>query len=135
MELKIGKKTYTIKYGYEVTAKSRILSKMSELDNDDDNEGFKTVENMMALLPELLLVGLQKNHKKDFSYNYSTEDGKEEALSKVYEMMDDYCEQEDSDCMELYNELSDELFKNGFLKSLFLRIQQSAEEQTEQTEQ
>lgn len=132
MELKIGKKIFTIKYGYEVTAKSRILSKMSKAESAEEGAELEVVENIMVLLPELLLVGLQKNHKKDFSYNYSTNEGKEEKLSKVYELMDEYSEQEDSDCMDLYDDLSEELFKNGFLRSLFQKIQQTAEDQTEQ---
>lgn len=119
LKLKIKDKEYNIKFGYGATLKSKLVSKMAKMGdlNTEDNEDFEKIENFLLFLPEMLLVGLQKFHKDEFGFDYLTGDGKTEMLEKVYDIIDDYCEEKDA--MSLFIQLQEEMLQNGFLKNLF----------------
>ena len=87
----------------------------------EGSETLLQVEEMLLLIPEIILVGLQKNHKDEFGYDYDTGEGKTTALDKVFDMMDDYFEEESADILQLYNDLQNEMLSEGFLKSMFQR--------------
>lgn len=115
---KFGNKEYKIKFGYKATLKSGIIAKMIKTESlKGDN--LKKIEDMLLLIPEIILVGLQKNHKDDFGYNYDTNEGKDEALDKVFDMMDEYLDTDENSVLELYNELNGEMLQESFLRSLF----------------
>ena len=75
---------------------------------------------MISLLPELLLAGLQKNHKDEFGYESDSE--KKAVLDKVCDLLDDYedegTEENPKSGFDLYQLLDKELEKNGFLSGL-----------------
>lgn len=121
MKLKIGEKELNIKFGYKPTLKERLISrivKMSRTDSEDEAESMEKVEDMLLLLPEILLVGLQVHHE-DFRYDYDTKEGKEEQLNKAFDLIDEYSTQDDADLMQLFNDLQDEMKNDSFLSSLF----------------
>lgn len=122
--LKAGEKELKIKYGYEATLKTRILTKLSKMlesmkTTDEAEDSTSKAEDMLLFIPEFLLVGLQKHHSEEYGFDYKTEQGKEEALNKVYELLDDYFEDENNDITSLFNQLQNEMFENGFLAKMF----------------
>lgn len=127
LNLKFGKKEYKIKYAYEPTVKSGLLKMLAGLGSDNTME---SIDAIMKVVPEMILVGLQKFHKSDFGYKYDTNAGKEEALSKVYAIVEDYFDEEDSDFMELFHSLENELLENSFLSKMF-REEKETQEQNE----
>lgn len=116
LNLKLGKKEYKIKYAYEPTVRSGLIKKLAGMHSDDNLE---YIDATMKILPELILIGLQKFHKAEFGYMYDTNAGKEEKLSKVYALLEDYFDEEDSDFMNLYDSLQNELLENSFLSKMF----------------
>lgn len=115
---KFGEKELKIKFGYKATLKSRIITRMIKAETvKDDN--MKKVEDLLLLIPEIILVGLQKFHKDEFGYNYDTNEGKENALDKVFDMMDEYLDADENSILELYNELNGEMLQESFLRSVF----------------
>lgn len=129
LTLNIGDTAYSIKFGYEATLKSRLLSKIAKAEQNATDNSLESVEDMLLLLPEILLAGLQKFHKDEFGYNFDNAESKEEMLSKAFSLIDTYLEDENNDAMELFNSLQTELTSDGFLASLFRKEQAKAEEQ------
>ena len=118
MKLKVGEKEYQLKFGYKATLKSRILSRMAKIEEDGKNEGLESLEDLLVFIPDVLLVALQKFHKDEFGFDVETGEGKEEMLGKVFELVEDYVDQ-DGDVSELYNSLTEELKSDSFLSTLF----------------
>lgn len=126
--LKVKDKEYKIKYAYKPVLKKRILSRLAEVTKKMNNaEKEETdlagIEDLLLFIPELILVGLQRCHKDEFGYDYNTDVGFDEQLEKVDSIIDEYCDSEDSDMMELFSELQKELLEDGFLSSLFRQEQ------------
>ena len=129
-KIKIGKKEYNIFFAMQPTVQSGIVGKLAKLENikewSADNLG-----DFLEPLTELLLVGLQKFHKDEFGYNYLSGEGKDEALSKAYELMDQLAEDEgEYDYTELFADLNTELLENGFFKKLFQKEQEKEEKKS-----
>lgn len=130
LELKINDKTYQIKFGYEATIKSGILKKMVKMASEmEEGSAFEMVDEIMNFIPEMLLVGLQRNHREEFLYDYKTEKGKDEALSKSYELLDEYFEDGEKNIMDLFSDLQEEMTSNGFLSKMFQMEQEKVQEQ------
>jgi hypothetical protein len=132
---------YEIKFGIEATTKSGILKKIKEIQQSSDDEAQQSsddfvdeVEMILNMLPEFLLVGLQKRHKDEFGYDYNTNKGKEEATAKVCELIDEYTDQEDSSIRELFEELIKEVMQNGFFKKEVLQMKAEKEAKEQKTE-
>nr|DAT56885.1 MAG TPA: tail assembly chaperone protein [Bacteriophage sp.] len=132
---------YEIKFGIEATTKSGILKKIKEIQQSSDDEVQQSsddfvdeIEMILNMLPEFLLVGLQKRHKDEFGYDYNTNKGKEEATAKVYELIDEYTDQEDSSIRELFEELIKEVMQNGFFKKEVLQMKAEKEAKEQKTE-
>lgn len=132
---------YEIKFGIEATTKSGILKKIKEIQQSSDDEAQQPsddfvdeIEMILNMLPEFLLVGLQKRHKDEFGYDYNTNKGKEEATAKVCELIDEYTDQEDSSIRELFEELIKEVMQNGFFKKEVLRMKAEKEAKEQKTE-
>lgn len=137
MKLKIGEKELNIKFGYEPTLKGKIISRMAkagDVDGTDGETDLEKVEELLLFLPEILLVGLQVHHKDEYGYNYDTKEGKDEQIEKAFKLVEQYCDGEDGDLMKLFNDLQNEMLRDGFLRSLFQREQQKIE-QTEEAVQ
>lgn len=129
LHLKLGKAELSIRFGYEATVRSKILKRLASL-RLDSGESYDKIEVMMELVPEMILVGAQKFHSKDYGYDYKTEAGKEESLSKIYELLDDYFEEDDADFTELLESLQSELLENGFLAKLFKKEVENQEKKS-----
>lgn len=128
INLKIANKNYEIKYGYESTLKADIITKIINTSQS------KSIDSMLLLTSALLLAGLQKNHKDEFGYNYDTGEGKEEQMEKIYEMLEQYCDEDEKhNLMELNDKLQGELLSNRFLSKTLdemnKRVQKAIEEQ------
>ena len=120
LNLKLGKAQLSIRFGYEATVRSKLLKKLAKLSvADDSDDTFDRMDMMMEIVPEMILVGAQKFHSKDYGYDYKTEAGKEEAMSKIYSLLDDYFEEEDANFSDLMESLQSELMENGFLAKMF----------------
>lgn len=128
LHLKLGKAELSIRFGYEATVRSKILKKLATM-TTEEGDGYDKATRMMEIVPEMILVGAQKFHSKDFGYDYKTEEGKEEALSKVYELLDDYFDEEDADFASLLESLQKELMENGFLAKVFKKEVESAQKE------
>lgn len=131
MTLKIGEKELNVKFGYEATLKSRLLSQMAKMGVEMHDKGgdMEVIEDMLLFIPEVLLVGLQKEHKKEFGYNLDTKEGYEENKEKVFGLVAEYLDSGDVDAIDLFNELQEEMTRNGFLKKMFEREVEKATEQ------
>lgn len=122
--LKVNNKEYKLVFGYGSLLKTDILDRIQ----NSNKEGLK---GAISLLPELLLVGLQKRHKDEFGWE--TESEKEVALDKIYDLLDEYesesTEDNPQDGFTLLQQMNDELGKNGFLS----RIMKMAEAENQNT--
>ena len=120
MTLKIGEKEFKISFGYEPTLKSRLLSRMAKMTAGmDNNDGdLEKVEDMLLFIPDVLLVGLQKEHE-EYRYNFDTKDDYEEKKNMVFSLVAEYLDDGEHDAIELFNQLQEEMTKNGFLKKMF----------------
>ena len=136
LNLKLGKAQLSIKFGYEATLRSNILKKLAGLAVEDENaDSFDRITKMMEIVPEMILVGAQKFHAKEYGYDYKTGEGKEEALSKVCDLLDDYFEGEDADFTDLLNVLEKELMEDGFLSKMFKKEVANQKKNTEKKEE
>ena len=133
--IKFGEKEYNIKFAYEPTLKSRILSKIVSLEDEMKNgiNSADKAEDMMLLIPEIILIGLQKFHRNDFGYDYDSGSGKQEQLSKVFDLVDDYFDgNEEASALDLYDKLQEEMLANSFLSKIFQKEKGILEEQSKE---
>lgn len=114
-KINFGDKELNIKYGYAATVKSGIIADLMSMDKIGSD--MDSVEKILMFMPKLLLVGLQKNHKDEYGCNLDSEDDTEKAMDKVYDLLDDYFEN-DGDVQTLFMALQEELMSNGFLSKM-----------------
>lgn len=132
LKLKIGEKELNVKYGYEATLKTRLLSRMAAKEKTKEN-GMEMTEDLLLFLPDFLLIGLQKFHADEYGFDYETGEGKDEQLAKMFSLIEDYLDSnEDADAITLYNALTKEMLQNGFLKSQFQKELEKAEVEKKQ---
>lgn len=131
MTLKVGEKELNIKFGYEPTLKSRLLSRMAKMsvEMSEKDGDMEMIEDMLLFIPEVLLIGLQKEHKEEYGYNLDTREGYEEKKSKVFALVAELLDNDEVDAIDLFNELQEEMTKNGFLKKMFEKEVEKATEQ------
>nr|DAG54912.1 MAG TPA: tail assembly chaperone protein [Caudoviricetes sp.] len=110
----VNDKTYKVKFGYGVLSQSDILTKVATMGN------INNPKDMIAMLPELILAGLQRKHKDEFGYE--TEEEKKVAYEKVCDLLDDYedesTEENPKNGYILFEKASKELENNGFLSGI-----------------
>lgn len=118
-------KTYKVKFGYGVLTQSDILTQVSSMGT------INNPKDMIKMLPELILVGLQKKHKDEFGYE--TEEEKRIAYEKVCDLLDDYedesTEENPHNGFTLFEKASQELEKNGFLSGMVKAMEEKSEEE------
>lgn len=118
-------KTYKVKFGYGVLTQSDILTQVSSMG------AINNPKDMIKMLPELILVGLQKKHKDEFGYE--TEEEKKIAYDKVCDLLDDYedesTEENPHNGFTLFEKASKELEKNGFLSGMVKAMEEKSEEE------
>ena len=120
MTLKVGEKEFKITFGYEATLKSRLLSRMAKMSVTlAENEGdLEKVEDMLLFIPEVVLVGLQKEHE-EYKYNLDTKENYEDKKNMAFSLVAEYLDDGENDAIELFNALQEEMTRNGFLKKMF----------------
>ena len=118
-------KTYKVKFGYGVLTQSDILTQVSSMG------AINNPKDMIKMLPELILVGLQKKHKDEFGYE--TEEEKKIAYDKVCDLLDGYedetTEENPHNGFTLFEKASQELEKNGFLSGMVKAMEEKSEEE------
>lgn len=131
MVLKVGEKELKVKFGYEATLKTRLLSKMASSESKE-KDNIKNIEDILLFLPEFLLVGLQKFHFDEYGFDWESGEGKEKNIPAMFSLIEEYMDSnEDEDAITLYNELTNEMMKNGFLKSMYQKeLSKVAEQNT-----
>lgn len=134
LKLKFESRELDVKYGFEATLKTKLLSRMAKNEVSKDvaeENGMESMENLLMFLPEFLLVGLQKFHKDEFAFDYVSGKGKDEQIEKVFTLIEAYFDDNpEEDAITLYNALTEEMLQNGFLKSQFQKELEKAKAQT-----
>lgn len=128
MTLKIGEKEVKIAFAYEPTLKARLLSRLAKMSAQLGENGgdLEKVEDMLLFIPEVILVGLQKEHE-EYKYNLDTKEGYEEKKAAVFSLVAEYLDSGENDALELFNQLQEELMANGFLKKMFEKEMEKAQ--------
>ena len=129
MILNVGKKKYTIKFGYKAVAKSGIIKKALAIDGIMENDDYgEMIETMISVVADMVLAGLQKT-EKEYSVNYDDKDDVRDKTEKIYDLLDDYMVQEDAlSIPELFKELMGEMFEAGFFGNKSEKMEQIAQE-------
>lgn len=115
MIIKSKKTQYKIQFGYKAVAKSGIIKKALAIEGlaDEDDYG-ELIETILNVVAEMVLAGLQRTTTA-FNVNYDDAEDVREKTEKVYALLDEYMEQEDSlTVTDLFQELMGELFDAGF---------------------
>ena len=128
MILNVGKKKYTIKFGYKAVAKSGIIKKALAIENIADNDDYgQMIETMLSVVADMVLAGLQKT-ESSYSVDYDNKDDVRGKTEKVFDLLDDYIAQEESLTIpELFQELMSEMFDAGFFGKKSERMEQIAQ--------
>ena len=129
MEIKTKKTKYKIQFGYKAVAKSGIIKKALNIEGlaDDDDYG-EMIETMLNVVAEMVLAGLQRTTTA-LNVNYDDKNDVREKTEKVYAILDEYMDQEDSLTVEeLFQELMNELFEAGFFGKKSQRMEEIAQQ-------
>ena len=132
---KIHGKEYRVRYTYRTICEDDILDRLMNIGNSEDGSAKSMINNIVKTTAELLLVGLQKYHFKEFGY--SSDEEKAAKIDFLLDWLDDYedesTEDHEQDAATLLKDLQGELEKNGFLSTIAKMGEQAA--QMEQTAQ
>jgi hypothetical protein len=118
MKVKLGNSEYSIKFGFKPTLKSHLIKDVSESVSEQDGNLESVEKLLLETLPKMLLVGLQVNHKDEFGYDYDTNEKYDEQFNKVLNLLSEKIDDGEIDCIELFNELENELESNSFLAKM-----------------
>ena len=133
---KIYGKEYKVRYGYRTVCENDILDRVMNIGSTEDGTVKGLIHNLVETTAELLLVGLQKYHSKEFGYGSDEE--RQKRIGEIIDMLDDYedesTEEHEQDAASLLKDLQGELEKNGFLSAIAKMGQEMTQmEQTAQT--
>lgn len=133
---KIHGKEYKVRYGYRTVCENDILDRVMNIGSTEDGTVKGLINNLVETTAELLLVGLQKYHSKEFGYGSDEE--RQKRIGEIIDMLDDYedesTEEHEQDAATLLKDLQGELEKNGFLSAIAKMGQEMTQmEQTAQT--
>lgn len=118
MKVNLGNSEYSIKFGFKPTLKSHLIKDVSESVSEQDGSLESVEKLLLETLPNMLLVGLQVNHKDEFGYDYDTNEKYDEQFNKVLNLLSEKIDDGEIDCIELFNELENELESNSFLAKM-----------------
>lgn len=128
--INVKNKEYKICFGYGVLCETDVLERIGNM-----GKNTKKINEMLKILPDVLLIGLQKKHSDEFGYE--TESEKSCAIKKVYDLLDDYeeenTEENPKNGMELFQRMAEELEKNGFLSGINNLVAQTEAEKQNAT--
>ena len=128
MILNVGKKKFTIKFGYKAVAKSGIIKKSLDIDKIMDNDDYgEMIETMVSVVADMVLAGLQKT-ETNLSVNYDDPDDVRDKTERVYDLLDDYMNQEDAMSVpDLFKTLMEEMYNAGFFGKKSEKMEQIAQ--------
>lgn len=118
MKVNLGNSEYSIKFGFKPTLKSHLIKDVSESVSEQGGSLESVEKLLLETLPKMLLVGLQVNHKDEFGYDYYTNEKYDEQFNKVLDLLSEKIDDGEIDCIELFNELENELESNSFLAKM-----------------
>lgn len=118
MKVNLGNSEYSIKFGFKPTLKSHLIKDVSESVSEQDGSLESVEKLLLETLPKMLLVGLQVSHKDEFGYDYDTNEKYDEQFNKVLNLLSEKIDDGEIDCIELFNELENELESNSFLAKM-----------------
>lgn len=118
MKVKLGNSEYSIKFGFKPTLKSHLIKDVLESVSEQDGSLESVEKLLLETIPKMLLVGLQVNHKDEFGYDYDTNEKYDEQFNKVLNLLSEKIDDGEIDCIELFNELENELESNSFLAKM-----------------
>lgn len=125
---KIHGKEYKVRFTYRTVCEGDILDKISDA-TDFEGLGIRgMIERISKATAELLLVGLQKYHSKEFGY--STDEEKAQRIEEMLDLFDDYedesTEDHEQSAATLFTDLQGELQKNGFLSAMMTAVEETS---------
>lgn len=132
---KVNGKEYKVRYSYRAVCEGDILDKVMNITNFDEATAKGVMGQLVNTTAELLLIGLQKYHSKEFGYK--NDDEKQKRIDEMLDLFDDYedesTEENPKSAATLLTDLQEELEKNGFLSAM-MQMAQTAN-QLDQTAQ
>ena len=125
MKVKLSGKEYTIQFATRPSLKAHILQ---DIMNTQDMEDI-----LLETLPKMLLVGLQMHHNEEFGYDYKTNEGYDEQLEKVSDILYDAIDTNEINCMDLFADMQEEMMTNGFLAQMMESIEKAQTQEKKKT--
>lgn len=131
MKVKLGGKEYTIQFATRPSLKSHILQDIMKTQDMEDISSMEDI--LLETLPKTLLVGLQMHHKDEFGYDYKTNEGYDEQLEKVSNILYDAIDTNEINCMDLFADMQEEMMTNGFLAQMMESLEKSQAQEKKKT--
>lgn len=129
MKVKLGGKEYTIQFATRPSLKSHILQDIMKTQDMKDISSMEDI--LLETLPKTLLVGLQMHHNEEFGYDYKTNEGYDEQLEKVSNILYDAIDTNEINCMDLFDDIQKEMVTNGFLAQMLESLKRAQEQEQE----
>ena len=125
MKVKLGGKEYTIQFATRPSLKAHILQDIMKTQDMEDI--------LLETLPKMLLVGLQMHHNEEFGYDYKTNDGYDDQLEKVSDILYDAIDTNEINCMDLFADMQEEMMTNGFLAQMMESMEKAQTQEKKKT--
>lgn len=129
MKVKLGGKEYTIQFATRPSLKSHILQDIMKTQDMEDISSMEDI--LLETLPKTLLVGLQMHHNEEFGYDYKTNEGYDEQLEKVSDILCGAIDTSEINCMDLFADMQKEMMTNGFLAQMMESLEKAQEQEQE----
>ena len=129
MKVKLGGKEYTIQFATRPSLKAHILQDIMKTQDMEDISSMEDI--LLETLPKTLLVGLQMHHNEEFGYDYKTNEGYDEQLEKVSDILYDAIDTNEINCMDLFADMQEEMMTNGFLAQMVESLERAQEQEKE----
>jgi hypothetical protein len=131
MKVKLGGKEYTIQFATRPSLKSHILQDIMKTQDMEDISSMEDI--LLEILPETLLVGLQMHHNDEFGYDYKTNEGYDEQLEKVSDILYEAIDTNEINCMDLFADMQEEMMTNGFLAQMMESLERAQAQEKKKT--
>ena len=131
MKVQLGGKEYTIQFSTRPSLKSHILQDIMKTQDMEDISSMEDI--LLETLPKTLLVGLQMHHNEEFGYDYKTNDGYDEQLEKVSDILYDAIDTNEINCMDLFADMQKEMMTNGFLAQTMESLERAQAQEKKKT--
>lgn len=129
MKVKLCGKEYTIQFAARPSLKSHILQDIMKTQDMEDISSMEDI--LLETLPKTLLVGLQMHHNDEFGYDYKTNEGYDEQLEKVSDILYDAIDTNEINCMDLFADMQEEMMTNGFLAQMMESLERAQKQEQE----